>query len=80
MADGAKCLQVIQRALSSSTVDWLDVVDLPEITFNRSSDHLVQLKEHGTSCEHQSISLRFYLHLTVKKQTKTANADVFSHT
>lgn len=70
MTDGAQCLQVIQRALSSSTVDRLDVVDLPEITFNGSSDHLVQLKEQGTSREHQSVPLRFYLHLTVKKINK----------
>lgn len=45
MADSAECLQVVQRALASSAVDWTDVVNLPEIPFNRSSDHLVQLFE-----------------------------------
>lgn len=46
VADSAECLQVVQRALASSAVDRTDVVNLPEIPFNRSSDHLVQLEAH----------------------------------
>lgn len=41
-----QCLQVVQRALASSAVDRTDVVNLPEIPFNGSSDHLVQLEAH----------------------------------
>lgn len=44
VAHGAERLQVVQRALSSSSVDGPDVVDLPEISLDRSSDHLVQLE------------------------------------
>lgn len=44
VADGAERLQVVQRALSSSAVDRPDVVDLPEIPFDRSADHLIQLE------------------------------------
>lgn len=46
VADGAESLQVVQRALSSSAVDRPDVVDLPEIPFDRSAYHLVQLETH----------------------------------
>lgn len=51
VADGAKRLQVVQKALSSSTVHWLDVVHLPEVAFYWVTDHLVQL-------EHKHIILR----------------------
>lgn len=46
VADGAESLQVVQRALSSSAVDRPDVVDLPEIPFDRGAYHLVQLETH----------------------------------
>lgn len=46
VADCAECLQVVQRALASSAVHWTDMVDLPEIPFDRSSYHLVQLEAH----------------------------------
>lgn len=84
MADGAKCLQVIQRALSSPTVNRLDVVNLPEITFNGSPDHLVQLQKHGKK---KPVSIKvpseifIILHWTAKKKKKKpATAVVFSHT
>lgn len=44
MADGAERLQVVQKALSSSTVHRLDVVHLPEVALYRVTDHLVQLE------------------------------------
>lgn len=46
MADGAERLQVAHKVLSSSAVVRLDVVDLPEIPFDRSVDHFVQLETH----------------------------------
>lgn len=55
VADGAKRLKVVQRALSSSAVDWPNVVDLPEIPFDRSADHLVQLETH-TERKSKSVS------------------------
>lgn len=74
MADGAKSLQVIQSALSSPTVHRLDVVDLPEITFNGSPDHLVQLQKHGEKNLWASkYPLRFLSYCTAKKKKKTRN-------
>lgn len=79
MADGAKGLQVIQRALSSPTVNRLDVVDLPEIAFNGSPDHLVQLQKKKTkNGEKKPVSIKvpseifIILHSTAKKN-KTCN-------
>lgn len=56
VADGAERLKVVQRALSSSAVDWPNVVDLPEIPFDWSADHLVQLETH-TERKSKSVSV-----------------------
>lgn len=44
VAGCAQGLQVLQGALSSSTVHGLDVIHLPELPLRRAPDHLVQLQ------------------------------------
>jgi len=45
VADRAQRLKVLQGALSSSAVDGLDVVDLPELAFCRVGYDVVQLQQ-----------------------------------
>lgn len=65
VTDGAEGLQVVQRTLSSSTVHGPDVVHLPEGSFHRSADHLIQLKKRSRRSKKIKNTTRFK-----RKETK----------
>ncbi len=73
MADGTKGLKVLEGTLSSSSVHGVNVVHLPEMSFNRTLNHFIQLQHANTDNVRQIKYIFKYPLMTDTIQMITSN-------